>query len=216
MTRILFPLLLSASLLGCSAKKDLEAQRAYSQECDEKLAAAEAQLAELQALQALVDARLAAYQDLANKLRLVLGGADGIKLIVRNGRLVVQLPNEILFESGSSSLNSQGEKTLAAIAPVLNRSGRSFLIAGHTDNVPVKDKATAYHSNWELSTQRAITVVQFLEGKRVPSVQMAATGYGEHQPIGDNATDAGRKSNRRLEIIILPKLDEIPEFPSEI
>ncbi|MEL6347290.1 MAG: OmpA family protein, partial [Myxococcota bacterium] len=73
-----------------------------------------------------------------------------------------------------------------------------------------------YATNWELSTLRALSVVYFLQEKGMPADKLIAAGFGEHQPIGDNSTDAGKKVNRRIELIVLPTVDEIPSFPERL
>jgi chemotaxis protein MotB len=98
----------------------------------------------------------------------------------------------------------------------MKRADRSFLIAGHTDNTPVKADATAYHSNWELSVLRATNAVAFLQQAGVPPTQLGAAGSGEHMPDATNDNEKGRKENRRLEIIVMPKLDEIPPLPTTL
>jgi len=78
-------------------------------------------------------------------------------------------------------------------------------VAGHTDNVPVK-RGGRFDSNWELSTARATTVVELMVREGVPPDQLAAAGFGEHDPIASNETPEGRQQNRRLEIMLMPKL----------
>jgi chemotaxis protein MotB len=164
----------------------------------------------------LAERRLAAYRDLADRLRTAFG-ADGLEIILRNGRLVVQLPNRVLFDFGKAVLKPEGEEALTRLASVLKEvPERSFLVAGHTDNVPVSKKSTRYESNWELSTLRGVSVVQFLQAQGVAPTQLGAAGYGEYFPEASNDTEEGRAENRRTEIIIMPLLSEIPELPSDL
>ncbi len=181
-----------------------------------QLADANARLKELEASAARDAARLAAYKDLAKRLRDAFGSGD-LEILLRNGRLVVQLPNRILYDSGKVELKPEGKAALDKLAGVLKDvRERQFLVAGHTDNVPVKTDNARFRNNWELSTLRGVTVVQYLAAKGVAPTQLGAAGYGENMPEASNDTDEGKAQNRRTEIIIMPLLSEIPEFPKDI
>ena len=131
--------------------------------------------------------------------------------------MVIQLPNDILFESGQVGLSPQGKENLRKLAVVLKTMPRRrLMIAGHTDNVPVKKKDQTYESNWDLSVARGLRVVKVLIKDGVAPKQLSAAGYGEFLPLADNDTAAGRKSNRRIEIIVMPTVREIPEMPPRI
>ena len=84
---------------------------------------------------------------------------------------------------------------------------RDLMIAGHTDNVPIK--TSRYKNNWELSTQRAVVVVGYMIEKGFPADHLAAAGYGEMDPIADNGTEEGKAKNRRIEIQLMPDLGEL-------
>jgi chemotaxis protein MotB len=133
---------------------------------------------------------------------------DGGQLTVSidAGRIVINLPNNVLFNSGSASLNSEGQEAMAQIGGVLkNFSDRRFQVEGHSDNVPIK--SARFPSNWELSTTRALAVVHLLTDMGVTPENLSAAGFGEFRPRADNDTDEGRKLNRRIEIVMLPNLD---------
>lgn len=120
-------------------------------------------------------------------------------------------------DSNERTLKADGEATLTKLAGVLKKvKARRFLVAGHTDNVAISEKAKEFKSNWELSTLRATTAVEFLVGAGVSATQLAAGGYGEFLPETSNDTDAGRAKNRRLEIIVLPNASEIPPMPKTL
>jgi len=85
---------------------------------------------------------------------------------------------------------------------------REFVVAGHTDNMPL-GKGGAFKSNWELSTARALEVVRVMVASGIPAHQLAAAGYGEFDPIAGNETKEGRAQNRRLEIIVMPRIQEL-------
>jgi len=90
---------------------------------------------------------------------------------------------------------------------------RRFMVAGHTDNQPVKE---AYKDNWELSMARALVVTRFLVEAKMKAQNIVAAGYGEHDPIASNASPDGRRENRRIEIILLPDLSELPTLPEDM
>jgi chemotaxis protein MotB len=137
--------------------------------------------------------------------------AGQIKVTVRNGRMLLALPNDILFDSGKVEIKPEGKTAIANVAKVLaGMPDRHFLVAGHTDNVPIKTKK--FRSNWELSTQRAVEVTGLLvEGGMKPS-QLGAAGYADFDPAASNDTPEGQKQNRRIEIVVEPNLSELPSL----
>lgn len=157
-------------------------------------------------------ARLAAFQELTERFRKMIDSGK-LDVVIRNGRMVVQLPAGVLFDSGSAELSRDGELALMEVAVVLRDfSDRKFMVEGHTDNRPLESAATSrYHNNWELSTARAITVVAFLIETRMAPQNLLAAGHAEFDPVGDNATPDGRQQNRRIEIVLLPNVKELPE-----
>lgn len=116
--------------------------------------------------------------------------------------LVIRLNNAIFFDSGSAEIKKQSQDTLIEVASLLNTVDNFIRIEGHTDNVPIS--RSAYPSNWELSTARAVNVVKlFINKCNYPPNKLIAVGYGEYKPVADNATAEGRSKNRRIDIIIL-------------
>ena len=89
---------------------------------------------------------------------------------------------------------------------------RDFQIAGHTDNKPIK--SARFPSNWELSTARGVAVTRFLAANGVPETRLSAAGYADTQPVASNDTPEGRAQNRRIEIVLMPNLDELPDLSS--
>ena len=133
--------------------------------------------------------------------------------IVRN-RMVVELPEGVLFDSGRARIKDDGEATLSEVATVLAEvPDREFQIAGHTDNVPV-GRRSRFDSNWELSAQRAVNVARFLVTQGMPANRISAAGYADTQPVASNDSDEGRAQNRRIEIVLVPSLDELPDLSS--
>lgn len=128
---------------------------------------------------------------------------------IENGRLRVNFQGDILFESGKHYLKEEGKQLLESVFPILSKSvvQNDIFIAGHTDNVPIRDDAKdRYESNWVLSTYRAIEVVKYLVEKGISPRSVTAAGYGEYKPIADNSTDQGKAKNRRVELFLLPKI----------
>ncbi len=173
-----------------------------------QLASTQAQLAELKKQQERAERDAEAFRSLADKLKAMID-AGQLEVVMRKGRMTLKLPDEILFPPGSKRLKKDGKDALLSVIEVLKSvEDRDFLIAGHTDNVPVK--GGGFHSNWDLSTARAVEVVNLMIENGMTPERLAAAGYGEFDPVGDNTTDEGRAKNRRLEIILMPKLEDLP------
>jgi chemotaxis protein MotB len=125
--------------------------------------------------------------------------------------MVVELAENILFDSGKSDLKAEGKTALTEVASVLaSIAGREFQVTGHTDNVPIK--SAKFPSNWELSTARAVTVTRYLSENGVPAERVSAAGFAETQPVASNDTPEGRAQNRRIEIVLMPNLEELPDL----
>jgi chemotaxis protein MotB len=172
---------------------------------------AQAQLEELRRAKAAAEARVATFRNLVAKLQSMIDSGE-LKVVIRNGRMIIALPNDILFDSGSTAVKPDGQKALQKVAQVLNTvSDRVFLVAGHTDNIPIK--TARYASNWELSTERAVNVVQLLikKGNMSPTV-LSAAGYSEHDPVAANDSEKNRALNRRIEIVLQPNLSDLPSL----
>lgn len=166
------------------------------------------ELAELRAEKAKREKELKVYKDLFAQLKQLVD-AGTIDVVFREGRLTVALSNAILFDSGKARLRPEGEAAVAQLVPALKSVGkREFLVAGHTDNVPIK--TARYKSNWELSTARAVSMVNEMIADGFPPDQIGAAGFAEHDPVASNETEEGREQNRRIEIILMPNLGEIP------
>ncbi|HEX7841525.1 MAG TPA: OmpA family protein [Kofleriaceae bacterium] len=167
-----------------------------------------ARLEELRKQKAAAEARLATYRELAAKLRSMID-AGQLKIATRDGRMIIALPNDILFDSGRTEVKAAGKAALARVAQALASVGnRNFLVAGHTDNVPIKTEL--FPSNWELSTRRAVEVVHYLVSQGMNPRVLAAAGYGEFDPIAQNDTTEHRAQNRRIEIVLQPNISDLP------
>jgi chemotaxis protein MotB len=169
------------------------------------LAAANTQLGQLQAVSDATQEQLADYKELRAKFqRMIDSGA--LDITFRRGRMIVEMPAAVLFDSGSDELSSAGRETVITVAKILRSVPRHrFLVGGHTDNVPVVKQ---YTSNWQLSAARAVHVTEMLTKHGVAPQRIAVAGYSEFDPVASNASDAGRQKNRRIEIILEPQVEQ--------
>jgi chemotaxis protein MotB len=178
------------------------------------LRATQAEMDELRRTHAQAEQRAELYRTLVSKLRGMID-AKTLGVEIRKGKMVVKLADQILFDPGQAQLKTAGQAALRQVAAVLREiPDRDFLVAGHTDNRPIR--ASIYHSNWELSTARAVTVVQFLQAEGVDPRRLAAAGYSEFDPVGDNAATDTRAMNRRIEVVVMPKIEELPTIDPTI
>jgi chemotaxis protein MotB len=147
------------------------------------------------------------YEDVLRRFQSLIDGGRLTVNIVR-GRMVIQLPQDILFQSGSAALAAEGRQTLREVGAVLTElADRSFQVEGHTDDVPIA--TPRFPSNWELSSARAMSVIAVLLESGVSPGNLSGAGYGEYQPVASNDDVEGRRLNRRIEIVMLPNLDII-------
>ena len=174
------------------------------------LAATKAREAKLRAEQEAQRARMAKYRAVIEKFKDLVNSGK-LKIRIVNGQMVVQMASNILFETGKADLSSEGKDALKDLASILMTiKDRKFQIAGHTDNVPIRSRK--FPSNWELSSARAVTVVKFLQENGVDPVTISAAGFAEYQPTASNDSEEGKAANRRIEITLLPNLDELPDL----
>jgi chemotaxis protein MotB len=192
-------------------KKDLEGKDAsisdlnkYKKELEEELAGREKRIKDLESA---IKERDAQTEALRSKLYDALKGfadAGDLGVEIRNGKVYVSLSQKLLFASGSSKIDKRGLDALKSIAGVLSKSTElSILVEGHTDS-DGDDKL-----NWDLSSNRAISVTQELIKNGVEPARLSAAGRGEHAPKASNSDEKGKAVNRRTEIILEPKLDQI-------
>jgi chemotaxis protein MotB len=210
------------------ARKDLEAKLADAQKrseelnkllqgtaadkdkLDKLLQSSNAQLEDLAKQKAAAEARAATYKSLTDRLRSMIDSGK-LSVRIRKGRMLISLPNDVLFDSGSAVLKRAGQDAIAQVAQALaGFSDRQFLVAGHTDDKPIR--STRFPSNWELSTERAVVVTRFLISKGMKPDSLGAVGYGEFDPVASNDSEEHRKQNRRIEIQLQPNLSELPSM----
>lgn len=176
------------------------------------LADTRTRLEELRRQQAAAEARAAQFRDLLARFSKLID-AGQLKVVMRGGRMLLELANDVLFDSGKTEIKDVGKKTLGEIASVLKTMpDRRFQVAGHTDNVKIQ--TARYPSNWELSTARAVEVVKLLIEAGMDPRSLSAGGYGEFAPVDSNATGEGRMKNRRIEIALVPNLEELVSLPA--
>ncbi len=153
--------------------------------------AAEAQKASLDKLREEIAAKLKAK-----------GLSDAVKMVVDERGLVVNIvTDKVLFDNGRADLRPDGTQVLDLIAPIIKDLPNQVTVEGHTDNVPISG---TFASNWELSVNRATTVLRRLVADGVPAKRMSASGYADQRPLGSNATAEGKARNRRVAIVVLP------------
>jgi chemotaxis protein MotB len=202
-----------------SAEKDHEkaaresAEKGLS-ETTSSLQATQAELEELRRQRLEIEKRLAAFKALTAKFQKMID-TGRLEVVVRDGRMIVKLPAGVLFDSGKAELSRDGELALMEVAVVLrDLADRKLMVVGHTDSVPLK--SAEYADNRQLSVARALNVTRFLVTAGIKPENLVSAGYGEHDPVQSNKTEAGRKANRRIEIVVLPNLDELGPLPPEM
>jgi chemotaxis protein MotB len=196
--------------------KQLEAQVA---DLGKGMSASKDELATLRAQKAEADKRMAAIEDIRKQFAKMIDTGQ-LRVTARHGELVLSLPSEVLFPSGSADLSKQGEYAVVEVGAVLKRlPERRFLVVGHTDNQDLKmakDQPCAFKDNLQLSTERALTVTRVLVTAGMNAKNLLPSGAGEKDPVASNATPEGRQKNRRIEIALLPALEELPPLPASL
>jgi chemotaxis protein MotB len=173
----------------------------------------------LKELEDMIAAKEATMRKLKETLSKALNGFEGKGLTVeqKNGKVYVSMENKLLFNSGSWAVSSEGKKAVVELGKVLaDNPDIAVLIEGHTDNDPYGGSGPIA-DNWDLSTKRATAIVGILsENKGIDRKNLTAAGRGEFSPLATNETAEGKAKNRRIEIILTPRLDEIAEMLNEI
>jgi chemotaxis protein MotB len=192
--------------------QDVESLRTERTTLETNLTETQRALEELREREAQQQARLATFRQMLERFRAMMESGRLRVRVVRN-RMVIELPDNVLFDSGAAELKAEGQATLIEIVQVLRSiEGRQFQVAGHTDNVPIRSRR--FPSNWELSGARAVTVARFMIDQSMPADRISAAGYADTQSIETNDTEEGRQRNRRIEIALVPNLDELPDLSS--
>ena len=199
-------------------QKALTAEQDRLNKLKKDLEASSKRLAELEKMMADKDAAMKKLKETLTKSLKAFEG-KGLTVTEKDGKVYVSMENKLLFESGSWTVGAEGKKAVDLVGKVLGDNPEiSVLIEGHTDN----DKITGtigggVENNWDLSTKRATAIVNILSANtKVKKENLTAAGRGEYAPLMSNESAEGKAKNRRIEIILTPKLDEISKMLNEL
>jgi chemotaxis protein MotB len=173
-----------------------------------ELQQAQKRMEELRKAQAQAEARAAQFRKLVSQFK-SLTDAGKLQVEIRENRMIVRLGDKILFDPGKTDLKPEGKDALTQVTAVLkDLPNRNFQVAGHTDNIPIK--SARFRSNWDLSTARAVEVTNFRIGAGMEPKRLSAAGYADQSPVAANDTPENKAKNRRIEITLVPNLDDLP------
>jgi len=173
-----------------------------------ELEQANKRMEELRKAQAQAEARAAQFRKLVTQFK-SLTDAGKLQVEIRENRMIVRLGDKILFDPGKTELKPEGKDALNQVTVVLkDLANRNYQVAGHTDNIPIKSKR--FRSNWDLSTARAVEVVDFMIASGLDAKRLSAAGYADQSPVAPNDTPENKAKNRRIEITLVPNLDDLP------
>ena len=204
-------------------KSDLSSKNELLSNAESKIASLEEMNQECsENLQSIIDTR-AIYKAKLDKMKAELQSAfpnnlDNENFSIRedNGRLLITIPNNILYKSGNADFDENGLMVIQKLSKVFRANeGLQILVEGHTDDLPLK-KNNKYNDNWDLSLARSVNVVRQLETYGVFPSRLTAAGRGYFAPLSRLATDEARAQNRRTEIIIRPQIAELLKMIDEI
>lgn len=190
-------------------EQKLKKQEQAVEKAQQKLARSAQRVAELEAIIAAKEAQMSSLKDAISKALINFEG-KGLTVEQRDGKVYVSMENKLLFESGSWAVNTRGREAVVELGKVLSQHPEiAVLIEGHTDNVPYSGNGNI-QNNWDLSTKRATAIVGILvENSTLQKNNLTAAGKGEYTPIATNETSEGKAKNRRIEVVLTPRLDEI-------
>lgn len=182
----------------------------------QELEARSLRIAELENVIASKDAEMTKLKDAISRALTDFEG-KGLTVEQRGGKVYISMENKLLFQSGSWAVGTQGKQAVKQLGEVLAQNPDiAILIEGHTDNVPYTGNAQL-SGNWDLSAKRATAIVNILrENISIKPENLTAAGRGEFVPVASNDTAEGKAQNRRIEVILTPKLDEISKLLNEI
>jgi chemotaxis protein MotB len=167
-------------------------------------------LAELAERKRQAEERVRQFKELVGRFQaLIDAGTLDVRMV--DGRMVLVLATDVLFASGSADLSAQGGTALAEVAAILAAMpDKRFQVEGHTDNVPIA--SSRFPNNWYLAASRAIGVVEHLVTSGMAATQLSAASFGDTRPVASNDDKTSRAVNRRIEIVIVPDLSELPGY----
>jgi chemotaxis protein MotB len=173
-----------------------------------ELEQAQKRIEELNKAKAQAEARASQFRKLVTQFK-ALTDSGKLQVEIRENRMIIRLGDKILFDPGKTDLKPEGKDALTQVTAVLKSlANRNFQVAGHTDNVPIKSKK--FRSNWDLSTARAVEVTNFMIGAGMEAKRLSAAGYADQSPVAPNDTPENMAKNRRIEITLVPNLDDLP------
>jgi chemotaxis protein MotB len=174
------------------------------------LETAKKRMEEMRKAQEQAEKRAQQFRDMVAKFKSMID-AGKLQVEIRNGLMLVKLPDNILFDPGRVELKPAGQEAIKQVTAILSGiEGRKFQVTGHTDNIPIK--SAKFKSNWELSTARALEVVKLMMASGMDPKRLSAAGYADTLPVAGNDTDEGRRQNRRIEIVVVPNIEELPSM----
>lgn len=157
-----------------------------------------------------VEKRLGEFRKLISRFK-SLTDAGELSIQIKDGRMVVVLPSDVLFKSGASKLSSKGTETIEKVAKLLlSIPDKQFQVEGHTDNVPIR--SAKYPSNWELASARSLTVLRIMKKAGIPANRISAASFGATKPVAPNDSKEGKSQNRRIDIVVIPDLSLLPGY----
>lgn len=188
-------------------------------ELQSKLAALESSNKKVAELQAAMQKQREAQKELLNKINSALSGFNAGDLTAelrKDGKVYVSLSEKLLFKSGKYEVDPKGKEALQKLAGVLTQQpDLDIIVEGHTDSIPLK-KGNVLQDNIDLSVMRATSIVRLLSvDYGVNPKQLYASGRGDTYPIASNTTPEGRQANRRTEIILSPRINELRKLLEE-
>jgi chemotaxis protein MotB len=197
-----------AELRATDAETELAAVLKDSMQLAASVEEMQQALAELKRLRAKAEVRAAMYRSVLNKFKHMIDNGQ-LEAKIVDGRMVLQLQTDILFPSGSARLSNEGAATIRTVGELLAEiPERRFQVEGHTDNVPINTQL--YPSNWQLAAARAINVTTEMIEAGLADTRVSAAAFADTRPTASNQTAEGRAKNRRIEIVIMPDLSDLP------
>ncbi|HEX2574292.1 MAG TPA: OmpA family protein [Polyangia bacterium] len=207
--------------------KDLEKERdelkatltslgSTASKSEAELAEARKRVEELRKAQEQAELRNKQFRDLVSKFKAMVDSGK-LKVEIRNGLMLVKLADNILFDPGKTDLKKEGKDALKEVTRILaDIQDRKFQVAGHTDNQGLA-RGGRFKDNWELSTARAVEVLHFMvKDGGMPAERISAAGFADQLPVAKNDSEDGRRQNRRIEIVLLPNIEDLPPLEDQV
>jgi chemotaxis protein MotB len=197
-----------------SQNKELQGQlTALGAKSGADMAEMQKRIDEMMKAQAAAEARAKQYADLMSKFKSMIDSGK-LKVEIRNGLMLVKLASDILFDPGKKDLKKEAKEALKEVSSILaGIAGRKFQVAGHTDDQKL-GHGSRFKDNWELSTARAIEVVRFMiSDGGMPAERVSAAGWADQLPVVANDSKEHQAQNRRIEIVLLPNIEDLPPMP---